>query len=233
LIIYTYIDLKIKPLKSKLLYIGIGLAIGITAIAASFINIDNEKEGSENYESFDFNDDLKIKGLSFVAPPRPFSDDPMPYISSINAEWIAVIPYGFIPGDGHEVFHGSSRQWWGEKEIGVRKTILKARENNLKVMIKPQIWMHGNWIGDFDLTDKKKWKEWEKTYSEYILLYAKVAEEMGVEMLCIGTEFKKAMQTNTKYWYKLIDEVREVYSGPLTYSSNWDEYKDATSCQRA
>jgi len=190
------------------------------------ISSNSKSESNIDLGPVDFKDSLRIRGLSFVAPPRPFSDDPMPYISSINAEWIAVIPYGFIPGNGHRVRHGSDRQWWGEKEIGVRETIQKAKENGLKVMLKPQIWMSGSWIGDFDLEDKKKWEEWEASYSAYLLLYAKIAQETGVEMICIGTEFKKAMQSNTDYWYRLIEEVRAVYDGPLTYSSNWDEYKD-------
>ena len=184
------------------------------------------KNSNIDLNPFKKDDTLRVKGLSFVAPPRPFSSNPMPYINSINAEWIAVIPYGFIPRDDHKVVHGSDRQWWGEREEGVRETITKASEAGLKVMLKPQIWMHGEWIGDFDLDQEKKWSEWEETYSDYILQYARISQEMGVSMLCIGTEFKKAMQSNTAYWYELIKQVRQVYDGPLTYSSNWDEYKD-------
>lgn len=208
------------------IYFSVLGAIAISLLFTSYLYIQFDETSEVKGQKYPINDDLKIRGLSFVAPSRPFSEDPMPYIKSINAEWIAVIPYGFIPSDDHKVYHGSNRQWWGETELGVRETITKAKESDLKVMLKPQIWMHGSWIGEFDLEDDEKWLEWEKTYSDYILQYAKIAEEMGVEMICIGTEFKRAMQTNTKYWYKLIDEVREVYSGPLTYSSNWDEYQD-------
>ncbi len=166
----------------------------------------------------------KIKGLSFVAPPRPFSGDPMVPIKQVNAEWIAVIPYGFISRNGHQVQHGSKRQWWGERKEGVIETIGRAKEKDLKIMLKPQIWMSGSWVGEFTTDSESKWKEWEDSYIEYILLYANIAEEYGVEMLCIGTEFKIAMQERTQYWYDLIDKVRSVYSGKLTYSSNWDAY---------
>ena len=37
----------------------------------------------------------KIKGLSFVAPREPFKNAPMMEVKAVNAEWIAVIPYGF------------------------------------------------------------------------------------------------------------------------------------------
>ncbi|GLR18522.1 glycoside hydrolase family 113 [Portibacter lacus] len=201
--------------------------LGIGILAASFINIDLEEKDVEGpVAKYDFKKEPKIKGLTFVAPPRPFSENPMPYIQSVNAEWIAVIPYGFIPKDDHKVAHGSERQWWGEREEGVVETITKAHESGLRVMIKPQIWMHGSWIGDFTLDNDKHWQEWEETYSKYILQYARIAQEQGVDMLCIGTEFKKAMQDNSDYWYHLIDQIRAVYDGPLTYSSNWDEYKD-------
>ena len=208
-------------MKSILVYIIIAFSAVSAFIGNHLINrgeVQNAQEVTRVAE--------KIKGLSFVAPSRPFSEDPMTKVVAVNATWVAVIPYGFIPGDEHQVYHGSERQWWGEKEEGVIETIKLAKAQNLKVMIKPQIWMHGAWIGDFEADSESKWKAFEKSYTEYLLLYARIAQEQGAEMLCIGTEFKKAMQVRTNYFYRLIEEVREVYKGPLTYSSNWDEYMD-------
>ena len=193
--------------------------IGSALVASSLINTNQKTPELEV-------DSLKIKGVSFVAPPRPFSSNPMIALEKVNVEWIAVIPYGFIPSDGHQVRHGSKRQWWGEREEGVVETIRNAKEHNLKIMLKPQIWMSGSWIGDFELHSEKEWSAWEESYTDYIMLYARIAAEYDVDMICIGTEFKKAMKANSEYWYELIAEIRTVYDGPLTYSSNWDEYMD-------
>ena len=37
----------------------------------------------------------KIGGLTLVAPPRPFASNPMVDIHAVNADWVAIIPYGF------------------------------------------------------------------------------------------------------------------------------------------
>ena len=70
--------------------------IGSALVASSLIGAN---DSSARLKS----DSLKIKGVSFVAPPQPFSSNPMIALEKVNVEWIAVIPYGFIPNDGHRV----------------------------------------------------------------------------------------------------------------------------------
>ena len=205
----------------KYAYIVIILAVASTLIAASFLNISDKSDSEVEIEA-----EGKIKGLSFVAPPRPFEADPMINIVKVNAEWISIMPFGFIRGDDTEVIFNTQRQWWGEREDGILESIKKAKEHNIKVMLKPHIWMHDGWVGDFEAETEEGWKKWEDSYTKYIMLYARIAKENDVEMLCIGTELKKAMKVRKDYWVGLIEQLRAVYSGPLTYSSNWDEYMD-------
>lgn len=167
-----------------------------------------------------------IKGLSFVAPPRPFSDDPMISIKNVNAEWIAVIPYAFIPKDDHTVHYNENHRWWGESVEGAIATIQNAKAHNLKVMLKPQIWVRGSWIGDFDAGSPEKWKAWEETYETYLMTYARIAADHHADMICIGTEVKQSMKQRPEFWSALIQKIRNIYDGPLTYSSNWDEFEE-------
>lgn len=170
----------------------------------------------------------KIKGFSLTAPPKPFPEDPMPAITAVNGEWIAAIPYAFSPGDEPKVMHNSEWQWWGEKPIGIRETIRVAKSNQLKVMIKPQIWMRGNYTGNMNYETDADWNAWFEEYRQYILLYADIAEEEQAEMLCIGTEFKICATKHPDKWRGLIAEIRKRYSGPLVYASNWDEFEEIT-----
>ena len=55
---------------------------------------------------------------------------------------------------------------------------------------------------------------------------AKIADSLGVEMLCIGTEWKSAVRERPQFWSNVIDSVRKVYQGKLTYAANWDDYDD-------
>ena len=167
----------------------------------------------------------RIAGITIVAPPHPFDYDPMPALKKINTQWVAVVPYAFLSSGNPEVRFGSKRQWWGEREEGIIESIKLAKENGLKVMLKPQVWMRGEWIGDMDYESEEDWQIWEDSYEAYIMSFVDIAVKMGIDMICIGTEFKIASVKRESYWRELIKKVRQKYTGQITYSSNWDCYK--------
>jgi len=81
----------------------------------------------------------KIDGITLVSPPREYQTDPMPALTRVSADWVALVPYAFSNKDNPEVFFNSSTQWWGERVEGVETGIKYAKANNMKVMIKPQV----------------------------------------------------------------------------------------------
>jgi hypothetical protein len=167
-----------------------------------------------------------ICGLTLVAPPRPFETDPMEGLNAIHCNWIAIVPYAFTPRGKAEVRHNSNHQWWGERPEGVQATIEKAKKAGLKTMLKPQVWSRGWWTGDFHFAKESEWQAWEEDYRDYILSYASLAESLQVDLLCLGTEFKNAIRQRPAYWEGLIDQIRKVYHGPLTYAANWDNFEE-------
>ena len=172
----------------------------------------------------------KMRGLSFVAPPRPFSFDPMPAIKNVKADWIAVIPYAFSRIGQTGVWHDTSNQhkWWGEKPEGVRKSIELAHEAGLQVMMKPQVYVPRDWTGGIEFETDEEWEEWEANYEKYLMIYVEIAEEYNLPLLCIGTEFEKSVVQREEFWRSLIAKVREKYSGQLTYAANWDGFENVT-----
>lgn len=170
-------------------------------------------------------DTEKIEGLNFVAPPEPFNQDPMPQVAEVGANWIAVIPYAYTRQNEPKVHYDNSKwQWWGERPEGCAQTVALAKENGLKVMLKPQVYVPGSWTGDLRFTPEE-WEQWEQEYRDYVLPMARMAEEKGVDLLCIGTEFKISVQERLAFWQHFIKEIRAVYSGQLVYAANWDEYE--------
>ena len=167
----------------------------------------------------------KIDGLTMVAPPRSFESDPMLEITKVNAGWIALVPYGFTRSGEATVGFGSDQQWWGERAEGVEDCIQRAHKSGIKVMIKPQVYMHNDWVGNMNFDTEKEWIEWEESYRKYIISFAKIATKYNVEMFCIGTEYKLAAKKREAFWRSLIQEVRTFYEGEITYSSNWDGYQ--------
>jgi len=166
----------------------------------------------------------KYNGISFVSPPQEVSFEKVEAVKDVNANSIAIIPYGFSrPGSSKVVFNSPS-QWWGEREEGTEILIDYAQAANLKVCLKPQVYIHGSWVGDFDAKSEEGWIEWENSYKSYIMTFAKIAAEKEVEIFCIGTEYKIAVQKREEFWRQLIRDVREIYKGELTYAANWDNY---------
>ncbi|MCB0687136.1 MAG: hypothetical protein KDC53_11440 [Saprospiraceae bacterium] len=165
-----------------------------------------------------------ICGVTLVAPPRPFSDDPMLSVKEIHCNWIAIVPYAFTPRGVPEVRFGSNHQWWGESPEGVKETIVRANLAGMKTMLKPQVWSHGWWTGDYHFDNNEDWMKWEEQYTNYILFYAAIADSMNVDLFCLGTEFKASIKERPKFWFSLIDKVRKVYHGRITYAANWDNF---------
>ena len=169
----------------------------------------------------------KICGLSFVAPPRPFTTDPMTPVKKVNAEWITVIPFAFTrPGEPKVYYNTTGYQWWGEKPEGIIETVKRAKEAGLKVMLKPQVYIPRGWVGDLDFPTDSEWQQWEAGYRDYIFELLEVAVEFEIEMICIGTEFRKHTRKREQFWRDLIKECRKYYSGLITYSANWDDYNN-------
>ena len=195
------------------------LTLGFLFIGTSEIHESTTNSGpSENSG--------KINGVAFTAPPSEIAASEFDPIAESNSGWIQIIPYAFCrPGETF-VKYGYPQQWWGESPEGVRKQIDFAREKNLKVLLKPHLWVLGQgWAGDFDFDEDEKWAKWEKEYEDYIIGYARIAEEKNVEMLCLGTEIRHSVRERTLFWKKLIKKVKAVYDRKLIYASNWDNYQ--------
>ncbi|WP_042201964.1 glycoside hydrolase family 113 [Paenibacillus camerounensis] len=108
--------------------------------------------------------------------------------------------------------------------------IRKAKTLGLKVCLKPIVnCADGTWRAHINFFDKDvpcepKWSDWFRSYNAFILHYARIAEETGCEMFCIGCEMVQTDRREAE-WRTLIAEVRKVYTGVITY--NCDKYQEA------
>ncbi len=167
-----------------------------------------------------------INGVSVVAPSQPSDHTWTTPIQQLNANWVTLMPFAFSQVGQPNIYFDRERQWWGETSAGVRTNIQQAHDAGFKVMLKPHVWLRGQWIGDFTLETEADWKIWEENYRIYLLNFAKIAEEEKVDLLCIGTEMRQIVRDRPAFWVSLIPEIRQAYSGKLTYCSNWDDYRE-------
>lgn len=114
-----------------------------------------------------------------------------------------------------------------DARLTVRDDDLKAlikyiHAQELDVMLKPHLEIRaGGWRGEIEPSDDTAWFE---SYADFQAYYAALAQETGVELFCIGTE-QESMTTPGRIdgWDLVIDRVREVYTGAVTYSGTVGE----------
>ena len=108
----------------------------------------------------------KINGVSFVASREPISDLHINPVVNINANYAAVMPFGFIRSLTHpEVVFNSERQRFGERRVGVKQYIEELEKKAIKIMLKPQIWIgRGQFTGYVEMKSKAEWKVFEDSF---------------------------------------------------------------------
>lgn len=168
----------------------------------------------------------KINGVSFVASDKKITQQNINPIIHINANFAAIMPFAVIKKLSHPtVVYDPNRQWFGETPTGVTQYIIALKKNHIKIMLKPQLWVwNGEFTGNIKMTSEKDWLELEQTYEDFILTHAKIAQDNQVEIYCIGTELEQFVKHRPLFWNALIQKIRRIYKGKLTYAANWDEY---------
>jgi len=103
--------------------------------------------------------EIQINGISFVASPDSLNQRHINPIVKLNANYTAIMPFGFIRNLQHpEVGYNSDRQWFGETKKGAEQYINMLHQRNISVMLKPQIWIwHGEYTGYLKMTTEEDW----------------------------------------------------------------------------
>jgi hypothetical protein len=170
--------------------------------------------------------DDKHRGMSVFGWHRERDNDIDELIKN-NIEWVAVIPF-FNQKDEQTptISSNITAGQWTRRDSTYLKTITRLHEKNLKVMLKPHLWVASGWRSDLKLDTDEEWSTWFNSYRNVMLHYAMMAEQTNVKLLCIGTELKTSIKKQPDKWIQLIHEIKQLYTGELTYAANWhDEYE--------
>ncbi len=96
----------------------------------------------------------------------------------------------------------------------VRDFIRRAHARGLRVVLKPSLYvLTGDWVALADPADPDAWFD---GYSDFILGYASLAQEEGVEFLILETELSSLV--GDPRWVDLVGRVREIYGGLIGYA---------------
>lgn len=103
--------------------------------------------------------------------------------------------------------------------------VQEAKRLGLKVCLKPVVNSRdGIWRAHIGFPEEESashpyWDQWFASYTNFLVHYAELAEELGCEMFCVGCEMVKT-EPQSERWRAAIARVREAYSGPLIYNAN-------------
>ena len=173
------------------------------------------------------------RGVCWVAAGRDLNEyDMLPLVRN-GVEWISQTTFGWQAKYNSPEIQLNRHSSGGESDAGIAEASRLARKFGIRTMLKPHIWLtrsdSGKWRSDIAMDSEEEWQQWFDQYRSFILRYARLAEEHGIEALCIGTELHRAAVERERDWRRLIAEIRSIYNGKLIYAANWyKEFEEVT-----
>lgn len=141
------------------------------------------------------------------------------------------VQYATIAFVAHAPAHNIPMIAWGVanprmvSDNEIRHAIALARQNGLKVILKPAIdCLDGVWRARIEFTtrdgkpDEKAWAIWWESYEAFMLHYARIAQQERCEALVIGCELSSTERFADR-WRALAGRIGQVYQGPLIYNT--------------
>jgi len=149
----------------------------------------------------------------------------MAELTRMGATWVSITPYGRIldlaPTGVDLTFEAPFEQ----NKKAVLAAMRQAHAAGLRVLLVPHLWVEsGEWRGEIDPRSDAGWRQWAKSYRQFLLTWAAVAREGRADMFSVGVELGSWLTgRHAPSFFPIIADVRKIYGGPLTYSANWDD----------
>jgi glycosyl hydrolase family 113 len=190
-----------------LLAVAVVTLIGITAVMRTLAN---------SQSGFEYNGIVHVSWW-FDEYTYPDATESRSDLVATGANWAAVLVTQYQDTANSIVIAPVAEKT--PTDAALITAIQDLHGKGMKVMLKPHVdpW-NGQWRGDINPTDINAWFA---SYTQFIVHYAQLAEEHGVEAYCMGTELRTISgDANRDRWVAVISAIRSVYSGVLTYAAN-------------
>jgi hypothetical protein len=142
-------------------------------------------------------------------------------IAAAGAQWVTFIPTWYQLEETSSTIYAET-PGRTTTDAALVAAIREAVALGLEVTLKPHVDLVEG--GSRTSIDPAAEDEWFESYTEMISNYARMAESEGVGQFVVGTELGGTSNDATA-WREVIAEVREVFSGPVTYAANHDEFE--------
>jgi len=179
-----------------------------------------------------------IRGLtigpieSYLQPGRgygsPAIERTLDEVARAGGNWISLTVFGRVWDKRGSGVTLDFERPFTETRQNVLATARAAHRRGLRVLLVPHLWLEsGEWRAELDPGTDQRWRAWERSYERFVLSWASVAEEADIDMLAAGVELRSWVTTSrAPSFVRIIDRIRQRYSGLLTYAANWDDVED-------
>lgn len=173
----------------------------------------------------------RIQAVTLDARQKPTSTM-LPALKQLGVTHITLTQFGFQRNlDTPKILMNPDAKWYSESDQGARAFAHTADSLGLNIILKPHLWIgrysaEGQSRHEVGYMQEEQWRAWEADYTAFLMHYAHLAEEIQADLLVIGTELARSAHERPQYWRQLIEQIRSVYRGRLTYAANWwEEYE--------
>lgn len=144
-------------------------------------------------------------------------------MKDLGANATAIIPYTFMRNPQEPAAFPIPKNAGSENDECVIQALAYAHNLGMYTLLKPQIWVRRGWTGDIHMNTEADWNLFFDEYYRWIRHYALLGEMYHVNGLCIGVELTQTTLGHEKQWRSIIQKIRGLYNGQLTYAANWGE----------
>jgi hypothetical protein len=208
-----YMDPGFDPTKIILLGLKVGAGSGSTASFSGLVWLDDVDWPGGRYPKYGFEN----------------VDNSLDKLEKMGVNYVALIDTWYMDHLTSTVIYSDSMKSHTDGEITL--TIQEIHSRGMGVLLKPHVDVQdGTWRGMISPTDPVAWCN---NYKNFIVHFAKIAQNTGVEQLSVGVELESMSGSQHRScWDSVIDAVTGIYSGELTYAANWDNYANVSFWDR-
>lgn len=172
-----------------------------------------------------------INGMTqgFLAPRGFFytrrAEEDTRAIASLGCNYVALVVNQFQETWASTRIFADNRRTVSDRELVHQ--INRLRAAGIKVMLKPMLEpLDSVWRGGIALRRSDNILQgvacdyvaaWFGSYGDFLRRYAEIAAETKCELFCVGCELD-GMEKHPGHWTRMIEIVRSLYPGPLTYN---------------
>ncbi len=166
------------------------------------------------------------KGINYVAwwqsaYQTPAADQALDNLAATGANWVALVVTGYQQYTSSTSISRSLS--YTPSDADLVHVLDRAHKLGLKVMLKPHLDLTNDsqsWRALIGFKTEADWAAWFASYRSFINHYAELAQAHGAEALVVGVELQGTSKRETE-WRRVVAEVRQRYSGPITYAANF------------